>query len=147
LMSGRKLPQNPVLIAPVRVEARQSTRTIPVADPFLAGLIAEARAHLDKSFGVEWFVEHGKCSRRWLETRFRAELGQTPLTVINRLRVSKARDLLTSPGHELLRLSDIAAQCGFADLRRFRVVFQKHTGMTPKQYRRAHPRAPTVAIE
>jgi len=144
LMSGGKLPRNHVLTDPARVEARESTRTIPVTDTFLAGLIAEARGHLDKSFGVEWFVERGKCSRRWLETRFRAELGQTPLVILNRMRVGKARDMLANSGQSL---SDIAVQCGFSDLRRFRVVFYRHTGMTPKQYRQAHPRAAVIAIE
>jgi len=147
LMSGGTLPKTHVLIEPARVEARQSTHTIPIFDPFLAGLIADARAHLDKPFGVEWFVERGKCSRRWLEMRFQTEIGQTPLAVINRLRVGKARDMLADPTHESLSLSDIAAQCGFADLRRFRIVFYRHTGMTPKQYRRAHPRPPVTSIE
>ena len=144
LMSGEKLSKTHVLVDPARVEARQSTRTIPVTDSFLAGLIAEAREHLDRPFGVEWFVERGKCSRRWLETRFRAELGQTPLVIINRLRVGKARDMLANTGQSL---SDIAVQCGFSDLRRFRVVFFRHTSMTPKQYRQAHPRTPVIAIE
>jgi len=146
LMSGQTPPVNPVLIEPRRVEARQSTRTMPVTDPFLASLIAEARANLHKPFGVEWFIEQGKCSRRLLEMRFRAELGQTPLMVINKLRVGKARDLLADSKHELLRSADIAAMCGFPNLRRFCIVFRKLTGMTPKEYRRAHARPPAVVI-
>jgi LacI family transcriptional regulator len=149
LMSGGTLSQGHVLVAPARVVARESTRTIPVSDPFLAGLIARARAHLDKPFGVEWFVEHGKRSRRWLEMRFRDELGHTPMEIINRLRVGKARDLLANPGGESRSLTDIAAQCGFTDLRQLRVVFNRHTGMTPAQYRRAHllRPPPSVVIE
>jgi len=134
LMSGRRLEKNPVLIAPLRVEARQSTSTIPVADPFLAKLISEARAQLGKPFDVKWLVERGNCSRRWLEMRFRAELGHTPLEVINRLRVDKARNLLANPR---LKLAEIAAQCSFADPGRLREVFTKLAGMTPKEYRAA----------
>ena len=147
LMSGKPIEENPVLIEPVRVESRASTRTLPVSDPFLASLVAEARARIGEPFGVEWFLEHGKCSRRWLETRFRAELGLTPLAVINRLRLGKARDLLVEPESERLRLSDIARQCGFPSQQRFRIVFRKHTGMTPRQFRREHQHAPGIAIK
>jgi len=141
LMSGRTFLENPVLIEPERVVTRKSTDTMPVNDPLIAGLVAGARAQLDKNFGVEWFVEHGKRSRRWIETRFRKVLGQPPAVIINKLRVDKARGLLADAKNETMKLSAIAAQCGFRDLRRFRIVFSAHAGMTPKQYRAAS-RAP-----
>jgi len=144
LMAGAKPPRKPVFVEPVRVEARKSTSTLPVTDPFLARLVAEARANLDKPFGVEWLMARGNCSRRWLEMRFHATLGRTPLEVLNLMRVGRARDLL---GDASLSLSDIARQCGFTDSRRFRLVFNKHMGATPRQYRRDRLRAPAVAIE
>ena len=143
LMAGKTISTNPVLIEPERVVVRKSTETMPVDDPFLARLIADARTELGKPFGVEWFVQRSGCSRSWLERHFRAELGHPPLTILNRLRVARAREILSDAGRETLSLSAIAAQCGFADLRRFRLVFTKHMGATPKQFRRAaHKTAP-----
>jgi LacI family transcriptional regulator len=137
LMHGEAIPQKPLLIKPEGIVTRKSTETMAINDPVLARLVAEARQQLHKPFGVNWFVQHSKQSRRWLEMRFREVLGQSPLAVINRLRVAKARELLAGAGQEERRLSDIAAQCGFADLRRLRLVFTKHTGITPKQFRHA----------
>ncbi|MDR2673351.1 MAG: DNA-binding transcriptional regulator [Opitutaceae bacterium] len=136
-MAGAAPPQTPLLIEPEQVVPRKSTETMAVHDPFVADLLAELRRHLDKPFGVEWLVRHSGRSRRWLELRFREALGQPPLAVINRLRVARAKELLAGAGHEAMSLSDIAAQCGFADLRRLRLVFTKHTGMPPKRFRRA----------
>jgi len=137
LMAGESLSQNLVFIEPERVVTRKSTETMPVNDPFLSKLIAGARDELNKPFGVEWLVQRSKRSRRWLERRFLKTLGQPPHMILNRLRVAKARELLASAEHDEALLSDIAARCGFADLRRFRLVFSKHTGSTPRQFRDA----------
>jgi LacI family transcriptional regulator len=136
-MAGIANPQNLILVEPEQVVMRKSTETVAVNDPLVADLIAEARKHLDKPFGVEWLVQRAGHSRRWLELRFREALGQPPLTVINRLRVAKAREMLSASGRAHMTLTDVAAQCGFADLRRFRIVFTKHAGVPPKTFRRA----------
>jgi LacI family transcriptional regulator len=136
-MAGIPNPRNLVLLEPEQVVMRKSTETVAVNDPLVADLIAEVRKHLDKPFGVEWLVQRSGHSRRWLELRFREALGQPPLTVINRLRVAKAREMLSSAGRAHMTLTDVAAHCGFADLRRFRLVFTKHAGAPPKTFRRA----------
>lgn len=137
MMKGTPPPAQPVYVEPERVVVRKSTETIAVHDAFIAHLIAEMRANLQKHFGVEWLVQRTKRSRRWLELRFREVMGQPPHVVINRLRVAKAREMLGSPQYDHLTLTDIAARCGFNDLRRFRLVFTKHEGVSPKKIRKS----------
>jgi transcriptional regulator GlxA family with amidase domain len=69
-----------------------------------------------------------------LEQRFRDSLGSTPYAFINDLRVERAKRLLAEPNKT--SLTEIAAACGFSDLRRFRLVFRRLAKLTPAQYRR-----------
>jgi AraC-like DNA-binding protein len=68
--------------------------------------------------------------------------------VITKLRIDRARQLLVAPGRRTL--TDIAATCGFHDLRRFRLTFERHVGISPAKYRKERrpgeqeePRRPT----
>ncbi|OAM87512.1 hypothetical protein AW736_22735 [Termitidicoccus mucosus] len=133
-MAGHALDNELTLIEPERVVARKSTETLAIDDPLVAGLVAELREHLNKPFGVEWLMQRSNRSRRWLEVRFHQALGQPPLAIINNLRVAKACEMLRSASNKHMALTDIAAQCGFTDLRHFRIVFNKHTGMSPKKF-------------
>ncbi|CAM3506895.1 GlxA family transcriptional regulator [Parendozoicomonas haliclonae] len=71
-------------------------------------------------------------SQRTLNRRFLEATGLTPSQWLLRLRVEKARDLLTSTN---LDICDIALRCGFQDPGYFSRVFRKHMETTPGQYR------------
>ncbi|MDR0352827.1 MAG: XylR family transcriptional regulator [Opitutaceae bacterium] len=133
LMNGNPPSRMPRFVEPEQIVERKSTDTFAVDDAVVAGLLAELRENLDKPFGVEWLVERSGHSRRWLELHFRQSLGRSPHEVLNWLRVSKARELLA--GDTCLMLTDVAARCGFADLRRFRITFRKKMGILPRKYR------------
>lgn len=143
LMNGEAVPDTPIFVAPEHVVQRASTEAFAVDDAFVADLLAEMRARIDKPFGVEWLMEKTGRSRRWLELHFRKAVGKSPYAVVNQLRVAKAQELLASKTR--MSLTDIAAQCGFSDLRRFRIVFRQATGVLPKTFRneqRGDPRSP-----
>ena len=59
----------------------------------------------------------------------------TPYTFLLDFRINEAKKLLKNTQN---KLSDIALQCGFADLYSFSHSFKKNTGMTPSEYRRRH---------
>jgi len=64
---------------------------------------------------------------------FRKTTGQLPMAYINSKRVEKAQTLLLTTNMGLKAICDMA---GFNHLTYFYRVFQKHTGITPAQYRR-----------
>lgn len=134
LMSGRDPKTRRILIAPEGVVARRSTETLAVDAPELTRLICEIREHLAQPFGVEFLLSRSRLSRRQLERLFQDSLGCSPYALINRLRVERADHLLTTRPDD--SLTEIAAACGFPDLRRFRLTFQRLNGFPPAAFRR-----------
>ena len=137
LMSGKRPPAGDVLIAPDGVVKRRSTDVVAVDDPHVAAAIRFIREHVSECFGVDQVAAALPVSRRYLEHRFRRHLGCTPHQYICRVRVERAKQLLG--GAEKMKLKHIATACGFNDPMRLRLVFERITSMTPREYRRSHP--------
>lgn len=70
---------------------------------------------------------------RQLTRLFDAELGVSPAAALVRLRVESAEHLI---GTSDLRLSEIAAHCGFADSSHLSRVFKARYGVSPLGYRK-----------
>ncbi len=140
LMRGERAPGAALLLPPDGVAARASSYTLAIEDGLVAGAVREIQAHLGEPFGVERLVGPSGLSRRRLERRFRSALGCSPYAFINQQRVARARQMLASRAK--LSLSLVARQCGFRDLRRFRVVFERLTGVKPGPYRRSARETP-----
>ena len=135
LMAGRRDRRQQLLsVPPLGVVARQSTETMAVEDPAIAGLVQYVRKHIGENFGVERLPPLVPCSRRTLENRFRAQLGATPAEIIHRLRVDQARRLLEAERPQ--PLAAIATACGFSDVRNFRLVFRRYQKQSPAEYRK-----------
>jgi len=77
------------------------------------------------------------CNADYLGRVFRRHFGQTLTEFIHRQRVVDAWNKLRRTSQSI---EQIAESCGFNDVRYFRRVFTKHTGMTPSIYRRMHAR-------
>lgn len=135
LIRGGAPPKRPILVPPDAVVPRRSTETWAIEDVQVAAAVKFIHEHLTENFGVERLLKESALSRRRLEHRFRETLGRSPYVFINELRVAQARRLLAAP--EGRDLADIAAECGFREARRLRLVFQKLTGMKPSRYRQA----------
>jgi LacI family transcriptional regulator len=134
LNRGQRVRETVVRVAPDGVVQRRSTDTLAIEDREVTLLVQHIREHLHERFGVERVLEKSSLSRRGLELRFQQCLGRSPYAFINEQRVERAKQLLAAPDRKTL--TEIAAACGFSELRRFRLVFRRLTGMTPAQLRR-----------
>jgi two-component system, response regulator YesN len=65
---------------------------------------------------------------------FSDESGETFRDYLIKTRVTQARKLLRTTG---LKISEVAYQCGYNDPHYFSIIFRKHTGLTPQQFREA----------
>ncbi len=65
---------------------------------------------------------------------FRTELGLSTRTLLNRIRIQKAQEVLRSLPR--LPVTEVALQVGFSDLSHFEKNFRRFVGLTPGQYRR-----------
>ncbi len=133
LMAGKTPATSEVLIAPDGVVARQSTATIVLDEPRVAAAVQFMCDHLAEPLGIDRVVEKAGISRRQLELRFRQVLHCTPLEYLSRLRVDRAKDLLSRPDH--MKFETVAKACGFSSAERLRIVFRRITGRTPAEYR------------
>lgn len=75
----------------------------------------------------------GLSSRHFVRL-FKHEVGMTPATWVENVRIERARQLLESGE----RPKQAAAICGFTDIDTFRRAFQRQAGVTPAEYRRRY---------
>jgi len=133
LMAGQAPPTEDVLVPPDGVVQRASTDVLAVEDPHVAQAAHYVREHVEEVFGIERLLSVVPLSRQWLTRRFKESLGVAPYEFICRTRVRRAKQLLS--GEKKLPMGQISRACGFSEPRRFRLVFQRLTGMTPAEYR------------
>jgi len=121
-----------LLIAPVGIAARQSTDVAAVNDPQLARAVRFIREHACEGITVEDVLRAVPMSRSVLERRFKQVLARTPLDQILRVKIERAKGLLTTTD---LSLALIAERAGFEHVEYFSVVFKRVVGETPGSYR------------
>jgi transcriptional regulator GlxA family with amidase domain len=115
----------------------QSQYSAPLAaqtatDPDFAELHSWMREHMHESLDLLALAERAGVSPRTLERRYVSKLGQTPLKVLETMRLETARAALEDPTSSL---KAIARRTGFGDEQRLRRAFQRRFGVTPTEYR------------
>jgi AraC-like DNA-binding protein len=102
----------------------------PTPDP----AVARAWSRLCQSEGrasVGALARELRCSRRYLGSRFREQVGQPPKTVARLLRFERACRLIRA---EPARLADIAIDCGYYDQSHLNRDFRDLAGTTAGQF-------------
>lgn len=72
-------------------------------------------------------------SENYLTASFKKMYGYTPMEYLKKLRISKARLLLSDSDFSI---ADIASKCGFSRQSSFTEAFKSSTGSTPGEYRK-----------
>lgn len=133
LIGGAAPPEQDILFPPEGVVERASTNTVAVDDHQVLGqAIRYIQQHIGQSIGVEDILRHVDVSRRWLEMAFKQKLHTSPHAYISQERVKKAKTLLAQP--RKLRLKQVALDCGFSSTRQMSAIFERHTGMSVRDY-------------
>ncbi|MBN8215989.1 MAG: helix-turn-helix domain-containing protein [Spirochaetes bacterium] len=90
------------------------------------------RERLAESLHLEDLADEAGVTREHLVRQFRKATGQTPMARLWRLRIARARELLSCTG---LSLEAIAEQTGFASLHHFSRRIKAETGYPPGEFR------------
>jgi AraC-like DNA-binding protein len=69
----------------------------------------------------------------YLCNHFKKETGKTITEYINELKVRESKRLLKN---SKLSLIEISTRLGFSSQSYFHIVFKKHTGITPQEFRK-----------
>ncbi|MFD2615418.1 response regulator [Paenibacillus gansuensis] len=77
-------------------------------------------------------ADHVHMSKNYFCLLFKKFTGQNFIDYVIRLRIAKAKELLTVPG---LKIYEVAEGSGFGDVKYFSKLFKKMTGCSPVEYR------------
>jgi AraC family transcriptional regulator len=89
--------------------------------------------HLDEPIGLEELANLLQLSRFYFCTAFRRSTGCTPYHWLVRLRMSRAKELLSQPGPSS---TEVALAVGYQTPSSFAQAFRLCTGLTPSAYQR-----------
>jgi transcriptional regulator GlxA family with amidase domain len=100
------------------------------------GLVNMAQQKIEKEYQegstIEMLIQDIPASRRNVVRRFKQAIGVTPIEYLQRTRIEAAKKLLTQTDQSVL---EVMLNSGYNDLKSFRQLFKKSTGLTPKEYR------------
>jgi LacI family transcriptional regulator len=132
MMHGRCAAALVHRIAPIGVEARQSTDVVAIEDADVADAIRFIREHATQGIGVDDVLRVVPVSRSVLERKFRSLLGYTPYEAMLRVRLSRAKELLATTA---LPVAKVATLAGFSSPEYFSASFKSQVGMSPRRFR------------
>jgi LacI family transcriptional regulator len=124
-----------IQLPPIGVVARVSTDIVAIEDPHVAAALRFIRQHADKPISVADILQEVPTFQHNLERGFRKHLGRTMLAEIRRVRVERAKRLLSTTG---LSIEDVARHCGFPTATKLGIAFRRETGSTPGAYRKKY---------
>lgn len=135
LMEERPLKKSQVLVAPNRIIPRNSTDMTRSEFPEVARALRFIRLHDREFIDVNDVMAVVPVSRRWLELKFKQEVGWGIYHEIRRVRVERAKHLLETTDWPVSR---IASESGFKTAQQFDEAFKKLVGMVGREYRQKH---------
>jgi LacI family transcriptional regulator len=132
MMSGTRVDAEPIYVEPAGVVTRRSTEVLAIDDRHIANAVRYIREHACEGIDVSDVLGAVPLSRSALERRFSGALGRSPKEEILRVRLSRARQLLSETKFSM---SLIAEKIGLEHPEYFNVIFKKKIGVTPGQFR------------
>lgn len=99
-------------------------------------MVKEAQSYLesnlDKKISVEHLASRFAVGRRHFDRRFIKATGNTPLEYLQRVKIESAKKALETSRKAI---NEVMYEVGYSDVKAFREVFRKITGMSPLEYR------------
>lgn len=88
--------------------------------------------HYSEELTLREIAESASLSESACLRSFRKLLGTTPIQYVRQYRIEKAAELLISTQ---LKMGEVGAECGFADVSYFTKSFREQKNCTPREYR------------
>ena len=133
LILDKKRGGRAIRVQPESVTTRESSRLTAVDDAQLRRALNYMQENYREPISVKSVCAALKINRRTLELKCQSHLGRSPHDEIVRLKVARAKALLTQTERGM---EWIAQESGFINAERLCVVFRASTGEPPSAYRR-----------
>ncbi|MEM7809215.1 MAG: helix-turn-helix domain-containing protein [Planctomycetota bacterium] len=131
LFQGRRPPRRPIRFTAKGVTVRDSSKRSK-QDDLVDAALRHIERHLAGPLAVDDLLDVLPASRRTLERRFRQTLGKSPHAQIRGMRIARAQQLLLTTQ---LRVSEVAASCGYEHVSQLSRDIRQATGQTPSGFR------------
>jgi LacI family transcriptional regulator len=142
LMRRQKIVQVRFVIEPEGVVTRRSTDILAIEDPDVAAAVRFIRERACDRISVNDVVKRVGVSQSTLKSRFKAAMGRTIHSEIQRVQLERAKQLIAGTD---LPLKQITTQVGFQYVQYFTRLFRRCVGQTPAEFRRKRVQGPAVA--
>ncbi|HEY1790869.1 MAG TPA: substrate-binding domain-containing protein, partial [Verrucomicrobiae bacterium] len=136
LMNGKTPPEKPIRVPAVGIVTRKSSDLLAVKHKGVANSLRFIWEHASQPISVKDLVGVAAMSRRGLHKAFLDNVGRTPGEELQRVRIERAKRLLTDSNH---KLEVLAKMSGYKSANSFCVAFKQATGQSPKQFRDSVP--------
>ncbi len=114
--------------------SRHAMAPMEAEPPAVASAKQFVQTHVEEPITLNQVIEHVHVSRFYFCKLFKKATGMTLTDYVARVRVEKAKALLSDPSR---RISEVVFASGFGSIPRFNSVFKQHVGMAPTEYRAA----------
>jgi LacI family transcriptional regulator len=135
LMNGKTPKQMRTCVKPLRIVLRNSTDLTRSEYPEVARALRFIRNNAHEFIDVTNVLDVVPMSRRWLEMKFREEVGHGIFQEIRRVHIDRAKELLATTDWPVVR---VARESGYNNTERFDFAFQKLVGTSATDYRKRH---------
>ena len=132
LMNGKAPPSEPIRIPAASVIARKSSDILAITHQGVAKSLRYISEHVQEPVQIMDLIGVAAMSRRGLHKAFLEHLGRTPGQELQRVRIERAKKLLTESS---LKVEAVARACGYQSINSFCVAFKRVTGMSAKIFR------------
>ena len=108
-------------------------------------IVSEAQAYIESNLHKKITVEHLSSKfavgRRHFDRRFIKATGNTPVEYSQRVKIESAKKAFETSRKTI---NEVMYEVGYSDMKAFREVFRKITGMSPLEYRGKYNKAALV---
>lgn len=107
-------------------------------------LMEQENLYQENQLTLDFLSEKMGKQRHHLSQAINKESGKTFSEFVNNYRVQAAQRLLETTTKKELNVIEVAYKVGFNSKKAFNLVFKKHTGMTPTEFRKAQEKRTTL---
>ncbi len=97
--------------------------------------------NIDEKISFEKLASNYSVGRRNFDRRFIKATGNTPVEYMQRVKIEAAKKLFESSSK---RINEVMYDVGYSDVKAFREVFRKITGLSPLEYRNKYNKEATI---
>lgn len=103
--------------------------------------VAFIHEHLDQGLSLQQVARHVHMNPNYFSEMFKRETGQNYIEYVTGVRMRQAMSLLRETP---AKISEVAREVGYEDLKYFNRLFKKFTGLTPSEYRAKAEFCPSI---